>query len=253
MNEIILSAKDISKKADKDSGGETILSYIDVDLYYGDFTVIMGPSGAGKSTLLYCLSGMDNVSEGTVSYKGRDIARMKEREMAKLRADEFGFVFQQAALISNLTLSENILVSGYLGSKASEAQTEKRTHELINQMKICDAAERYPSQVSGGEAQRAALARAIINSPGIVFADEPTGALNRHTTEAALDIMTEIHRSGQSILMVTHDIRAALRANRILYLEDGKIAGELNLSEYSRQEAKEREQQISEWLLTLEW
>ena len=206
-----------------------MLDHVSVDIYEDDFTIIMGPSGAGKSTLLYVLSGMDRVSSGTVVYKGKVISRFKESQMAKIRSREFGFVFQQTLLVSNLTLFENVTVAGYLGKERKPEETRKQAEALLEQMNVGSAKDRMPAEVSGGEAQRAAIARAMINEPGIIFADEPTGALNKRNTGEVLDLLTELNKEGQSILMVTHDLRAAVRGTRLLYLEDGKILDELSM------------------------
>lgn len=231
----------------------TVLDQVDISIYGGDFTVIMGSSGAGKSTLLYALSGMDSVSGGKVFYKDREITSLKEKQMADLRAKEFGFVFQQTNLVSNLTLFENVAVAGYVGRKGSTEEIRDRTGRLLRQMKIDKAQNRFPSQVSGGEAQRAAIARAMVGKPGLLFADEPTGALNRSNTTEVLNLLTDLNRSGQSILMVTHDMRAAARGNRILYLEDGKLLDELRLPPYSEIREQSRESQVSGWLSRLRW
>ena len=231
----------------------TVLDQVDISIYGGDFTVIMGSSGAGKSTLLYALSGMDPVSGGKVFYKDREITSLKEKQMADLRAKEFGFVFQQTNLVSNLTLFENVAVAGYVGRKGSTEEIRDRTGRLLRQMKIDKAQNRFPSQVSGGEAQRAAIARAMVGKPGLLFADEPTGALNRSNTTEVLNLLTDLNRSGQSILMVTHDMRAAARGNRILYLEDGKLLDELRLPPYSEIREQSRESQVSGWLSRLRW
>lgn len=224
-----------------------------MDIYEKEFTVIMGSSGAGKSTLLYALSGMDKITAGKVFYKGQEISCLKEKEMANLRAKEFGFVFQQTHLVSNLTLLENVLVAGYISGKDSPKKIQKYADDLLLHMEVEKAKNRLPSQVSGGEAQRAAIARAMIGRPGILFADEPTGALNKAGTKEVLNLLTDLNRSGQSILMVTHDIRAAVRGTRILYLEDGRIIDELRMPAYSELEEKEREEQISRWLDGQRW
>lgn len=173
--------------------------------------------------------------------------------MANLRAKEFGFVFQQTNLVSNLTLFENVAVAGYVGKKGSTEEIRDRAGRLLRQMKIDKAQNRFPSQVSGGEAQRAAIARAMVGNPGLLFADEPTGALNRSNTTEVLNLLTDLNRSGQSILMVTHDMRAAARGNRILYLEDGKVLDELRLPPYSEIREQNRESKVSGWLSGLRW
>lgn len=253
MKKAVLSAKNLCKSFAHNGGQTHILQHIDFDLYEGDFTVIMGASGSGKSTLLYALSGMDRATSGEVIYNGRDIVSMKEKELAKLRYTDFGFIFQQMHLVSNLTLFENVAVSGYLNKNRSAGEVRKRTEKLLEQMSVSHIKDHLPTQVSGGEQQRCAVARAVINSPRVIFADEPTGALNRKNTTDVLNLLTQLNREGQSVLMVTHDMRAALRANRILYIEDGKIIGELTLPAYDIKDEKARQTQVNVWLTSLEW
>lgn len=253
MKKTILSAKGLSKSFAHNGKQIHILSDINLDLYENDFTVIMGSSGSGKSTLLYALSGMDRASGGKVIYNGKDIVSMKENELAKLRITEFGFVFQQMHLVSNLSLYENIVVPGFLNKQNSAESVKTRAEELLEKMNISGVKTHLPSQVSGGEGQRCAIARAIINSPAIVFADEPTGALNKKNSKDVLDLFTQINKEGQSVLMVTHDIRSAIRANRLLYLEDGKIVGELSLPPYEEEQEKSRENQVNAWLASVKW
>ena len=253
MKNTILSAKGLCKSFAHNGGQIHILSHVDMELYEGDFTIIMGASGSGKSTLLYSLSGMDRATAGQVSYGGKDLVKMSEKGLAGLRHTDFGFIFQQMHLVSNLSLFENIAVSGYLNKDKSAAQVKERTEKLLEQMGISHIKTHLPSQVSGGEQQRCAIARAVINEPKLLFADEPTGALNRKNTTEVLNLLTELNRSGQSILMVTHDMRAALRASRILYIADGKIIGDMTLPPYSADEEKSRETQVSAWLNSMEW
>ncbi len=253
MKKTLLAAKDISKEFGKDRGAVPVLDHVSVDIYEDDFTIIMGPSGAGKSTLLYVLSGMDRVSSGTVVYKGKVISRFKESQMAKIRSREFGFVFQQTLLVSNLTLFENVTVAGYLGKERKPEETRKQAEALLEQMNVGSAKDRMPAEVSGGEAQRAAIARAMINEPGIIFADEPTGALNKRNTGEVLDLLTELNKEGQSILMVTHDLRAAVRGTRLLYLEDGKILDELSMPVFHPEDERTREAAINDLLASFQW
>ena len=253
MKNTILSAKGLCKSYAHNGGQSHILQHIDLDLYEGDFTVIMGASGSGKSTLLYALSGMDRATAGQVIYEGRDIVTMKEKELSGLRQKDFGFIFQQMHLVSNLTLFENIAVSGYLDKTVSANAVKQRTGELLEKMGIGHVGQHLPSQVSGGEQQRCAIARAVVSKPKLLFADEPTGALNRKNTNEVLSLLTELNKAGQSILMVTHDMKAALRATRILYLEDGKIIGELSLPPYNPEEKKRRETQVNAWLSSMQW
>ena len=247
MNKTLISGKGLIKAY----GENTVLHGVDVDIYAGDFTVIMGASGSGKSTLLHTLSGMDRLSGGQLSYQGQDITNASEKELTRLRGSEFGFVFQRTHLIGNLTLYENIQMAGLIGP-LPEKEVRRRAGELVAQMNLEGAKDRLPSQVSGGEAQRAAVARAVIGSPAVLFADEPTGALNKANSEEVLNLFSALHSSGQTVLLVTHDREAALRGNRVLYLEDGVITGELSLPAYEGKD-RAREELLSSWLEGLGW
>lgn len=253
MKKILLQAENICKVFSQNGVTTQVLNHVNATLYDGDFTVIMGASGAGKSTLLYELSGMDSVTSGTVKYKDKDIGGLREKQMAHLRADAFGFVFQQTHLVSNLTLFENVAVAGYICGKMTPRQTRERASELLAQMKVNGAQKRLPSQASGGEAQRAAIARAMIANPDLLFADEPTGALNKANSDEVLSLLTKLNAAGQSILMVTHDVRAAVRGTRILYMEDGGIIDEMRLPAYSADNARAREAKATQWLASLRW
>lgn len=253
MKRTILCGKEISKTYTQNGKETQILTNINVELYEGDFTVIMGSSGAGKSTLLYALSGMDTITAGNIIFDGQEITGLSEKKMARLRAQAFGFIFQQTHLVSNLTLFENVAVAGYAAKAGSVREIREKADTLLLQMHAEGAKDRYPSQVSGGEAQRAAIARAMIGDPGLLFADEPTGALNRANSEEVMKLLTKLNHDGQSILMVTHDVRAALYGNRILYLEDGKILDECGLSPYGQDNLKDREKKVSGWLSGLGW
>jgi ABC-type lipoprotein export system ATPase subunit len=253
MKNTLLSGQDVCKSFSQ-SGTETqVLNHIDIELYEGDFTVIMGASGAGKSTLLYALSGMDGITSGEITFKGQRMDGLIEKKMAQLRAKEFGFVFQQTHLVSNLTLFENVAVAGYAAKAGTVREIKDTANALLVKMHADGAKDRLPSQVSGGEAQRAAIARAMIGNPGLIFADEPTGVLNKSNSEEVMALLTELNSGGQSILMVTHDIKAAMHGNRILYLEDGKILDELALSPYGQEDIRAREDKVSRWLASLQW
>lgn len=247
MKKVILSGKGIVKSF----GENTVLHGIDIDVYEGDLTVIMGSSGSGKSTLLYALSGMDRISGGELFYREQNITNASEKKLTKLRASDLGFVFQKTHLINNLTLGENIRMAGLIGN-VPDNEAKTRADELIMRMNLDNAKDRLPSQVSGGEAQRAAVARAVITKPVILFADEPTGALNKANSEEVLNLLSSLNADGQTVLLVTHDKEAALRGNRVLYLEDGAIIGELELSNYTGKD-KAREEKLTAWLEGLGW
>ncbi|MCL2521865.1 MAG: ABC transporter ATP-binding protein [Erysipelotrichales bacterium] len=230
-----------------------VLKNLDLEIYQGDFTVIMGPSGGGKSTLLYALSGMDKPTLGDIIYEnGKNIAKMSENELADFRGINAGFVFQQIYLVDSMAVLDNVLLSGLLNSK-DKAETVKRAKKLLTTVGISETDyKKFPNQLSGGEAQRVAVVRAAIHQPKILFADEPTGALNSQNAKTVLDILTEFNNCDQSIVMVTHDINSALRGNRIIYLKDGRIEGELKLDRYSGENEK-RKNQIKEFLNEAGW
>jgi len=250
---IMLQAQNLCKSYAIDGTQNHVLKNITLELYEGNFTVIMGSSGSGKSTLLYCLSGMDRATSGEITYNGVRLDKLKENNLALLRRGSMGFVFQQMHLVQNLTIFENITVAGYLNKSMKPKEVEARARVLLQMVGIEHLANRLPSQVSGGEQQRAAVARALINNPSLVFADEPTGALNSKSGHEILDLLSELNADGQSVLMVTHDIKAALRADRLLYIIDGKIAQEMKMPKYTAENLKAREAQILSWLSSMGW
>lgn len=253
MKKIILAAKGLCKSFAHNGKQNHILSGLDINIYEGDFTVVMGASGSGKSTLLYALSGMDRATAGSVMYGENDIAKLPESSLSALRHGDFGFIFQQMHLVNNLSLFENVAVPGYLSKSTAPADVDRRANELLEKMGLSQIKTQLPSQCSGGEQQRCAIARAVINSPKLLFADEPTGALNRKNTVEVLNLLSELNKNGQSILMVTHDVRAALRASRIIYIADGAVIGDIELPPYTEETEKSREAQVNAWLSSMEW
>jgi len=252
MPNTILSTKKLCKTFSNGGLQQHVLKNLDLEIYGGDFTVIMGPSGAGKSTLLYALSGMDKPTLGEISFNGREISKMTNDRLAIFRRDNCGFVFQQMYLLDNMSVLDNVISCGLLVSRNRKAVSAK-ARELLLRFNIDELSwGKFPLQISGGEAQRVGIARALINSPKIVFADEPTGALNSANGKAALDAITETNERGQSIVMVTHDLRSARRGNRILYLQDGVIKGECNLGKYVSGDEKRREK-LNEFLREMGW
>ena len=212
----------------------------------------MGASGAGKSTLLYSLSGMDKPTLGSVSFCGTEITKMNTDELAVFRRSNCGFVFQQVYLVESMSVLDNLMAAGLLVYRDKKTLARK-AGELLKSVNIDESLwHKFPSQISGGEAQRVGIARALVNDPKLVFADEPTGALNSHTGKAVLDTLTKFNEKGQSIVMVTHDITSARRGNRILYVKDGEIAGECNLGQYVTGD-KERHQKLNDFLAKMGW
>jgi putative ABC transport system ATP-binding protein len=248
----ILKAEMLSKTYSNGSIMQHVLKNLNLEIKTGDFTVIMGSSGSGKSTLLYALSGMDKPTLGTIDFRGEEISNYSNDKLAVFRRKHCGFVFQQIYLNDTMTVLDNVMISGLLVSRDKKA-IAGRAKELLQQVGLNDACyHKYPSQLSGGEAQRVAIVRALINAPEIVFADEPTGALNSTNAINVLDVMTEVNASGQSIIMVTHDIKTARRANRILYLKDGVIVDELCLGTYIKDDP-ERHRILREFLERMGW
>lgn len=248
----ILEASMLCKTYSNASVQQHVLKNLNIRIYEGDFTVIMGSSGSGKSTLLYALSGIDLPTLGTVNYKDIDVTKYNNDKLAVFRRKHCGFVFQQVYLNDSMSVLDNVLTTG-LFSKCKKKQVVAKAKELLNRVGITEESfNKFPTQLSGGEAQRVAIVRALINDPEIVFADEPTGALNSASSDAVLDVMTEINKNGQSILMVTHDMKTARRANRILYLKDGVIIDELNLGTYVKND-ENRHKALREFLQRMGW
>lgn len=252
MKNVIIQAKDLSKTYVSDGIPFYAINNLDIEIYEGDFTVIMGSSGSGKSTLLYLLSGMDNITSGEVYFQDTRMDKMDEKSGAKFRRQSIGFIFQAINLVPNLSLFENVAISGYL-LPGDRSWVKNRAEELLEMMELSEQAHRLPSQVSGGQQQRAAIARGLINSPTVLFADEPTGSLNSSQGQNVLDILSEINKKGQTIVMVTHDIKAACRADRILFIKDGKIDSELQLEKYSPENIMQSEQDIFRYLSEKGW
>lgn len=247
----IIQAKHLKKSFGKGDSLQTIYSDLNVDIYEGDFTVIMGSSGAGKSTLMYSLSGMDKPDGGEIDFAGTDITKLTSDRLAVFRRDKCGFVFQQIYLIDKMSLMDNVITAGVLTSK-DKTDIVKRAKELFGLVNIPENTQKkMPSLISGGEAQRGGIVRAVINNPKVLFADEPTGALNSANSAAVLDVFSSLHKKGQSIVMVTHDKKSALRGSRILYIKDGQIFGECELGNYS--EDPERTVKFEAFITEMGW
>ena len=252
MKNTILSTNKLCKTFSSGGLQQHVLKNLDLEIHDGDFTVIMGPSGAGKSTLLYALSGMDKPTLGEISFAGKEIGDLSNDKLALFRRDNCGFVFQQMYLLDNMSILDNVLACGFLVSKNRRAVKERAVN-LLKSLGLGEASwHKFPAQVSGGEAQRVAIARALINSPKIVFADEPTGALNSKYGTAVLDALSEVNGRGQSVVMVTHDLRSAIRGNRVLYLRDGIICGECELGKYVSGD-RERHDKLNAFLQEMGW
>jgi len=252
MKSTIIKTKDLCKTYMSDGEGFHAIKNVNIEIYEKEFTVIMGSSGSGKSTLLYLLSGLDNITAGVVTFDEISLASLTEKKMAEFRRKKIGFVFQAINLVPSLSLYENVVISGYLVEK-DRKKVDIRGIELLKLVGLEEQIDRLPSRISGGQQQRAAVARALINSPKVLFADEPTGALNSAQGENILDILTDLNNKGQSIVMVTHDIKAASRADRILFIKDGRVDGDMNLDKYSTKDKELREKAVFDFLSEKGW
>lgn len=248
----ILVAKDLCKTFSNESVQQHVLKNLNLNIKEGDFTVIMGNSGSGKSTLLYALSGMDRPTLGSISYREEEISKYSNDKLAIFRRKHCGFVFQQNYLNDSMSVLDNVMICGMLVNKNRKAVAEKAKDLLCQVGMEAHTFQKFPTQLSGGEQQRVAVVRGVINEPEILFADEPTGALNSQNTENVLNVLTELNQKGQSIVMVTHDMKCARRANRVLYLQDGIIMGELNLGEYQTGD-RERHDKLRHFLEEKGW
>lgn len=205
-------------------GGNQVqaLSDVSFSVETGEYVAIMGESGSGKTTLLNILAALDQPTSGKVFLDGKDLTMVKEREIAAFRRDNLGFVFQDFNLLDTFSLKDNIFLPLVLAGK-SPKEMELRLNPIAEQLGITHLLEKYPYEVSGGQKQRAAVARALISKPKLILADEPTGALDSKSTDGLLDVFSAIHATGQTILMVTHSTKAASRADRILFIKDGVL------------------------------
>ena len=250
--QVMISARHLKKVFGSGESEQVIYSDFDIDIFEGDFTVIMGASGAGKSTLMYSLSGMDTPTAGTITFCGTEITGMSSDALAVFRRKHCGFVFQQIYLIDKMSLMDNVMTAGSLTGK-NKAEIAKRANELFDKVNLSEATRRkLPSLISGGEAQRAGIVRAAINQPAAIFADEPTGALNSNNSDAVLDVFSMLNETGQSIIMVTHDKKSALRGNRVVYIKDGAISGECNLGKYAADDVQ-RSEKLEQFLKDMGW
>lgn len=251
----ILSCSGLTKRY-AGMGRETLaVDSVDLAVEPGEFLCVMGQSGSGKSSLLFLLSGLERADSGSVEFQGRPIERAGADELARLRRTSFGFVFQAIHLIPYLSLEENVRVAA-LAAGLSGREASARSGELMENFGLGQARAGLPSRVSGGEAQRAAVARAIVNRPALVFADEPTGSLNRSAGVAILDSLAALNERGsQTIVMVTHDLVAAAYGSRVAFMRDGRIAGILDFGKPAADEAARdlRRMELVAWLRERGW
>ena len=251
----ILEVKDLCKTYIVNKRQNNVLKNVNFNVAEGEMVAIMGPSGSGKSTLLYTVSGMDSTSAGEVKFCGNNIAKMSEKELADLRLDEMGFIFQQMYMLKNLTVLDNIILPAVQSNKNTETRKEKveRAQELMRKLGIIDIADNDINEVSGGQLQRACICRSMINMPKVLFADEPTGALNRTSSNEVMEELVKINKEGTTIMMVTHDVKVAAKCSRVLYIVDGNIKGEYISPKDVETKEKDRERLLNNWLLELGW
>ena len=250
----ILEVKDLCKTYIVNKRQNNVLKNVNFTIGEGEMVAVMGPSGSGKSTLLYAVSGMDSLTAGEVNFCGRNIAGMGERELADLRLDEMGFIFQQMYMLKNLTILDNIILPATQSKKQREPrrETARRGQDFMRRLGIIDIADNDINEVSGGQLQRACICRSMMNNPKMIFADEPTGALNRTSSDEVMEELVKLNSEGTTIMLVTHDVKVAAKCTRVMYIVDGNIKGEFDLSDCSTQ-IRERERALNNWLLELGW
>ncbi len=252
----ILEVKDLCKTYIVNKRQNNVLKNVNFNIAEGEMVAVMGPSGSGKSTLLYTASGMDSITAGEVNFCGKNISEMSEKELADLRLDEMGFIFQQMYMLKNLTVLDNIILPAMQSKKNTESRNEtvQRGHGIMRKLGIIDIADNDINEVSGGQLQRACICRSMINNPKMIFADEPTGALNRTSSDEVMEELTKLNNDGTAIMLVTHDVKVAAKCTRVLYIVDGNIKGEYNLSKYENaSQMRERERALNNWLMEMGW
>lgn len=252
-----LSVNNLCKTYIVNKRQNNVLRNVNLKINEGEMVAVMGPSGSGKTTLLYTVSGMDDATAGSVDFFGRELTSLKANEISDLRLKEMGFVFQQMYMLKNLSVYDNIILPAYQASANSKEARQKineRAKMLMQKLGISDIAQNDITEVSGGQLQRACICRSLINHPRIIFADEPTGALNKQNSIEVMEVLNRINSEGTSVLLVTHDMKVASRCERVLYIEDGNIRDEISLGKSAAQEdARERERSLNNWLIKLGW
>jgi putative ABC transport system ATP-binding protein len=246
----LICSENIVKSFGEGDEKRNVLDGISVDICAGEFVAVMGPSGSGKSTLMFALSGMDKIDSGTLTFDGRDLSSLKDNELADLRRTEMGFVFQQPTLLKNLNILDNIILPSMRNGSKNGAQLTEKAKMLMKKTGIAGLENRDISQASGGQLQRVGICRALMGDPKIIFGDEPTGALNSKSANEIMTLLAQIHQAGVTILLVTHDIKVAAKTGRVLFILDGKIAGEYQPGVYdeTRDDLKAREEGLTAWL-----
>ena len=247
----VLNVKDLCKTYITNKRQNNVLKNVNFKVNEGEMVAIMGPSGSGKSTLLYTVSGMDRMTAGEVLFCGQDIAKLNDNDLAKLRLDDMGFIFQQMYMLKNLTVLDNIILPAVKSKKSDESRAEitERALKLMKKLGIEDIANNDINEVSGGQLQRACICRSIINNPSVIFADEPTGALNRTSSDEVMEELSKLNQEGTTIMLVTHDAKVAAKCSRVLFIVDGNIKGEYNVDVTAT--LRDRERALNNWLMEM--
>ena len=249
-----LKVKNLCKTYIVNKKQNNVLRNINFEIKQGEMVAIMGPSGSGKTTLLYTVSGMDNITAGNIDFFGKEFNSLSDNEMSDVRLNEMGFVFQQMYMMKNLSIYDNIILPAYQSKKENRKDINEYALKLMHKLGISKIADNDINEVSGGQLQRACICRSLINKPKIIFADEPTGALNRQSSSEVMEIFNKINEEGTSIMLVTHDLKVAAKCERSLYIEDGNIKNEIQLGKFSQDiNIRERERKLSNWLMELGW
>ncbi|MCR5520867.1 MAG: ABC transporter ATP-binding protein [Lachnospiraceae bacterium] len=282
----IIDVKDLCKTYVVNKKQNNVLRNVNFSIDEGEMVGIMGPSGSGKSTLLYTVSGMDKMTAGEVTFNGKNLSKLKENEMADVRLDEMGFIFQQMYMMKNLSILDNIMLPAVKskkgncvgntagnesageaagnntvknsgtdkGKKESRKEIRERALTLMHKLGIEDTANNGINEVSGGQLQRACICRSMINRPSVIFADEPTGALNRTASDEVMDEIVNLNNEGTTVMLVTHDVKVAAKCSRVLYIVDGNIKGEKQLGKCVNPfQVRERERDLNNWLMEMGW
>ena len=247
----ILNVNGVQKIYTTRFGGNRVeaLRRVSFDVEQGEYVAIMGESGSGKTTLLNILAALDKPTAGTVLLDGRDLSKIRESQMAAFRRDNLGFVFQEFNLLDTFTLEDNIYLPLVLAGK-SYPEMRRRLEPIAAQLGIGTLLKKYPYEVSGGQKQRAAVARALITAPRLILADEPTGALDSKATDELLRLFADINKSGQTILMVTHSVKAASHAGRVLFIKDGEVFHQIYRGECTSEQLYQKISQVLTMLAT---
>lgn len=254
----VLKVSNVCKTYIVNKRQNNVLRNINLEIKEGEMVAVMGPSGSGKTTLLYTVSGMDEATAGKIDFFGKEITELKPNEMSDVRLKEMGFVFQQMYMLKNLSIYDNIILPAYQSAEGKTKEGRKaiqnRAKTLMQKLKISDISLNGVNEVSGGQLQRACICRSLINNPKIIFADEPTGALNKQNSIEVMQELNRINNEGTSILLVTHDLKVASKCERVLYIEDGDIRDEMYLGKCQEDSnAVDRERTVNNWLLKLGW